>query len=196
MKNNKATIDEDSFNKELASLIPHLRAFANSLCLNKATADDIAQDALAKAWQNRAKYSSGTNLKAWVFTILRNEFYSLKRRDWRSAPLDQGVAEQTLQANSNPEDAMRVNNVRQALHHLSDDHREALILVGASGMAYEEAAEICGVATGTMKSRVNRARKALEEILAEGNFKSEEDQISSTNAANAIMQEAESLSNK
>ena len=192
-----SSIDKDfDFNSALAELIPHLRAFAGSLCSNRATADDIAQDALAKALKNKSKFDHGTNLKAWVFTILRNEFYSLKRRDWRSNRLDQTTAEQTLASNNNPEDAMRVDNVRHALRHLSDDHREAIVLVGASGMSYDEAAEICGVAVGTMKSRVNRARGALENVLSDGNYRSKTDLTSSSEAATAILDHADLISNK
>lgn len=189
-------LPDAEFNTELVALIPHMRAFAGSLCANRATADDIAQDALAKAWQNRSKFGAGTNLKAWAFRILRNEFYSLKRRDWRSNPLDQTVAEQTLQANDNPEDTVHIDEVRHALHKLSDDHREAIVLVGASGMSYQEAGEICGVATGTMKSRVNRARKALEEVMSKGNFRVEGDTIAPSDAAHAILDEADKLAKR
>ena len=90
------TLDDQAFKTELAGLIPHLRAFARSLCGNATAADDLAQEAMLKAWKARESYQSGTNLKAWTFTILRNLFYSEKRRSWRRQQLDPEVAEATL----------------------------------------------------------------------------------------------------
>ncbi|MEO0981805.1 MAG: sigma-70 family RNA polymerase sigma factor [Pseudomonadota bacterium] len=158
-------IDDKAFKAELASLIPHLRAFARSLCGDATLADDLAQDAMLKAWKARASYKPGTNMKAWAFTILRNLFYSEKRRSWRRQPLDPEVAEATLVANDNPSGTMELLALRNAINELPDDQREALILVGAGGLAYEDVADICGCAVGTIKSRVSRARKAVTEIL-------------------------------
>jgi len=154
-----------AFKTELASLIPHLRAFARSLCGDPALADDLAQDAMLKAWKARESFQEGTNMKAWAFTILRNLFYSEKRRSWRRQPLDPEVAEATLVANDDPSGSMELLALRNALNELPDDQREALILVGAGGLAYEDVARICECAVGTIKSRVSRARKALIEIL-------------------------------
>jgi len=161
-------LDDKAFKAELAELIPHLRAFARSLCGNATLADDLAQDAMLKAWKARASYKAGTNMKAWSFTILRNLFYSEKRRSWRRQSLDPEVAEATLVANDNPSEIMELLALRNAILELPDDQREALVLVGAGGMAYEEAAEICDCAVGTIKSRVSRARKAVATILASG----------------------------
>ncbi|MEM1106933.1 MAG: sigma-70 family RNA polymerase sigma factor [Pseudomonadota bacterium] len=157
--------DDRAFKAELASLIPHLRAFARSLCGDATLADDLAQDAMLKAWKARASYKPGSNMKAWAFTILRNLFYSEKRRSWRRQPLDPDVAEATLVANDDPSGSMELLALRNAINQLPDDQREALILVGAGGLAYEEVAEICDCAVGTVKSRVSRARKAVAEIL-------------------------------
>jgi len=185
--------DEEAFKAELTSLIPHLRAFARSLCGNATLADDVAQDAMLKAWNARERYKTGTNMKAWTFTILRNQFYSIKRRSWRSSSLDQEVAEQTIVANDDVEKSMELNTVRKALGRLSDDQREAIILVGASGLSYEEAGQICGVAVGTVKSRVSRARTALLSIMEKGDFDNSADGIDALNAMSSILNEADTL---
>lgn len=157
---------ENVFRDELTSVIPHMRAFARSLTNDATAADDLAQEALAKAWSARSSFTPGTNLKAWVFMILRNQFYSDKRRSWRSQPLDQEMAERTLEARDDPEATLALDDVRRAMAMLSDEHREALILIGAGGLSYEEVGEIAGCAVGTIKSRVSRARNRLAEILA------------------------------
>jgi RNA polymerase sigma-70 factor (ECF subfamily) len=159
---------EVAFKADLIALIPHMRAFARTLCRDATFADDLAQDALARAWSCRTSYQPGTNLKAWTFMILRNGFYSHTRRSWRSTSLDQGVAEATLVAISNPTGALELNDLRRAMNMLPKEQCEALTLIGAAGLSYEEAAEICGVAIGTMKSRVSRARSRLAAILEEG----------------------------
>jgi RNA polymerase sigma-70 factor (ECF subfamily) len=159
--------EPDSFKEELVAAIPHLRAFARSLCNDPTQADDLAQEALAKAWKARDSFEPGTSIKAWTFMILRNQFYSEKRRSWRTAPLDVEMAENTLLANDDPTAPMDLLELRTALAKLPDDQREALILVGAGGMAYEEAAQVCQCAVGTIKSRVSRARRALETLLSE-----------------------------
>ena len=156
-----ASADDDGFKRELVQLIPHLRAFARTLTGDPTAADDLAQDAMMKAWDARASYQMGTNMKAWTFMILRNQFYSEKRRSWRQSQLDQEAAERTLVAVDDPEAPVALDELRQALKTLPEEQREALILVGAGGFAYEEAAEICGCAVGTVKSRVSRARAFL-----------------------------------
>tara|TARA_B100000678_G_scaffold116006_1_gene97213 strand:- start:857 stop:1465 length:609 start_codon:yes stop_codon:yes gene_type:complete len=185
--------DED-FKSELASLIPHLRAFARNLCGDASSADDLAQEAMLKAWNARESYEEGTNLKAWTFTILRNAFYSEKRRSWRRQPLDPEVAEATLVSNSDPADHMELLALRNAILRLPEDQREALILVGAGGLAYEEAAEVCGCAVGTIKSRVSRARQALAVILEtnEVGYNTDAD-ISADEAFDDIMAQAHKL---
>jgi len=161
---------DEAFKAELIALIPHMRAFARSLCLNTAEAEDLAQEGLLKAWNGRASYQPGTNLKAWTFMIVRNQFYSDKRRSWRSTQLDPETAERTLTAVSDPIASLELDEVRRALARLPEEQREALILIGAGGLAYEEVAEICGCAVGTIKSRVSRARDRLALILAEGDY--------------------------
>jgi RNA polymerase sigma-70 factor (ECF subfamily) len=157
--------DDAQFKKDLLDLIPFLRAFARSLCGNQETADDLAQETLVKAWQARDMFAPGTNLKAWLFTILRNQFYSDRRRAWRQAPWDQEAAERIPGSAGDQSWAAELSDTARALSCLSDEQREALILVGAGGFSYEDAARICNCAVGTVKSRVARARKSLVSIL-------------------------------
>ncbi|MBK8840188.1 MAG: sigma-70 family RNA polymerase sigma factor [Hyphomonadaceae bacterium] len=158
------TVDDVGFKAELVKLIPHLRAFAFSIS-RAAEAEDLAQDAMVKAWRARASFEPGSNFKAWVFTILRNQHTSLARRAWRSQPLDPGVAESTLMASDDPMASEELLDVRSAMLLLSFEQRQALALVGAAGLSYKETAEICGCAEGTVKSRVSRARAELLAIL-------------------------------
>ena len=185
--------NEAEFRKELTALIPHLRAFSRSLCGNATLADDVVQDALIKAWAARMSYKPGSNLKAWVFTILRNQFYSIKRRSWRRQSLDPEIAAETIVSVETPLAAMHLNELRQALDQLSDDQREAIILVGAGGFTYQEAAEVCGVKTGTIKSRVSRARTALAAILQSGDYTHDGDEIEALDAMDAIIEEVEEI---
>ncbi len=161
---------EAKFKADLVALIPHMRAFARTMTGNPAQADDLAQEALAKAWQCRDSFTMGTNMKAWAFMILRNQFYSDMRRAWRNVQLDQEAAERTLLASDDPNAPIELNELRMALASLPVDQREAVILVGAGGMSYEEAAEICDCAVGTVKSRVSRARDALRRIIESGDY--------------------------
>ena len=184
--------DDEAFKRELVKLIPHLRAFARTLAGDPASADDLAQDAMMKAWDARSSFQMGTNMKAWTFMILRNQFYSEKRRSWRQSQLDQEAAERTLVAVDGPEAPVALDELRLSLAQLPAEQREALILVGAGGFAYEEAAEICGCAVGTVKSRVSRARKALHSILEDGSY--ERDGSAAGDAMSAILADAERLS--
>jgi RNA polymerase sigma-70 factor (ECF subfamily) len=183
---------ETQFKKELVNLIPHLRAFARTLAGNPTAADDLAQDAMMKAWDARASYQMGTNMKAWTFMILRNQFYSEKRRSWRATQLDQEAAERTLVAADDPESPVALDELRLSIGMLPAEQREALILVGAGGFAYEEAADICGCAVGTVKSRVSRARKAIQAILAQGAY--DRDGRPAGEAMRSILADAERLS--
>jgi RNA polymerase sigma-70 factor (ECF subfamily) len=183
---------DGAFKRELVALIPHLRAFARTLTGDATAADDLAQDALMKAWDARASFEMGTNMKAWTFMILRNQFYSEKRRSWRQNQLDQEAAERTLVAVDDPEAPVALDELRQGLSMLPPEQREALILVGAGGFAYEEAAAICGCAVGTVKSRVSRARRALQGILDRGEY--DRDGKAAGEAMNAILADAERLS--
>ena len=184
--------DDEAFKRELVQLIPHLRAFARTLTGDATAADDLAQDAMMKSWDARASYQMGTNMKAWTFMILRNQFYSEKRRSWRQSQLDQEAAERTLVAVDDPEAPVALDELRQALNALPEEQREALILVGAGGFAYEEAAEICQCAVGTVKSRVSRARKALQATLERGGY--QRDGRAAGDAMRSILADADRLS--
>jgi RNA polymerase sigma-70 factor (ECF subfamily) len=146
-------------------LIPHLRAFSRVLCGRRDLAEDLAQEALAKAWRARERFELGTNLKAWLFTILRNEFYSLARKAWRETHWDDDLGDNIPAPPREQEWAMELSDAARALNALPDCQREPLILVSAGGLSYEEAAGICGTPIGTTKSRVARARAAMTKSL-------------------------------
>ncbi len=154
-----------SFKTTLLEQLPSLRAFAMSLVRNHSFADDLVQDTLMKAWSKQDSFESGTNMRAWLFTILRNEFYSQMRKSGRIVQDSEGVFTENMAVPPSQNGAMDFQDFKLALEKLPDDQREAIILVGASGFSYEEAAEICGTAIGTMKSRVSRARTKLQELL-------------------------------
>lgn len=177
---------EDQFRTELTALIPALRAFARALTGgNAAEADDVAQDAIARAWAARSHFELGTNLKAWTFRILRNCFINSKRLAKRTTPFDPPVHENLLVERPVGADAIELDELRRALTALDLDQREALILVGAGGFSYEEAAAICGVPAGTMKSRVSRGRDKLAAVLLGGSFTGE---VSETPLADILSQ--------
>lgn len=163
-----ASMSDDDFKQELAAVIPHLRAFGRSLSGSRDTADDLVQETLMKAWAARERFQAGTNMRAWTFIILRNHFLSQKRRARFTGDWDDLAADRLLAAPAGQDKQLELADMQRGLMQLPDNQREALILVGAGGFAYEEAAEICGVAVGTIKSRVARARVALEEILESG----------------------------
>lgn len=155
-----------SMKADLLAAIPSLRAFAMSLSGNIDRADDLVQETLVKAWSNLHSFTEGTNMSAWLFTILRNLFYSEYRKRRREVADPDGQFAAKLASSPTQNSHMDFLDFNGALQELSPDQREALILVGASGMSYEEAAEICGCAVGTMKSRVNRARNRLAMLLS------------------------------
>jgi RNA polymerase sigma-70 factor (ECF subfamily) len=154
-----------SWRDDVVGLIPALRAFAWSLSHNGSDADDLVQDTLIKAWTNREKFEPGTNLRAWLFTILRNTYYTAVLRRRREVRDETGEYAGALKTPPTQDWSVAVHALRDALQKLPTEHREALILVGAAGLSYEEAAEICGCALGTIKSRVNRARTRLLKIM-------------------------------
>jgi RNA polymerase sigma-70 factor (ECF subfamily) len=154
-----------SWRDEVVGMIPALRAFAWSLSHNGSDADDLVQDTLIKAWSNRDKFEPGTNLRAWLFTILRNTYYTQILRRRREVRDEAGEYAGTLKSAPTQEWSVAMHSLQEALQQLPAEHREALILVGAAGLSYEEAAEICGCALGTIKSRVNRARARLLKIM-------------------------------
>ena len=150
---------------EVIAQIPALRAFAWSLSHNGADADDLVQDTLTKAWAHRDKFEAGTNLRAWLFTILRNTYYTAAVRRRREVADEDGKHAAALTSPATQDWSVAMRALQAAMHKLPDEHREALILVGAAGLTYEEAAEICHCALGTIKSRVNRARSRLLKIM-------------------------------
>ena len=156
----------DSLRNDILAAVPSLRAFAISLSGNADRADDLVQETLLRALANIDSFQPGSNLPAWLFTILRNLFRSEYRKRRREVEDAEGRYADTLK--SNPEQTGRVEfeEFRTALNKLPADQREALILVGASGFSYEDAAAICGCAVGTIKSRVNRARTRLADLLS------------------------------
>jgi RNA polymerase sigma-70 factor (ECF subfamily) len=156
---------DSSVRDAVLAAVPSLRAFAISLCGNVDRADDLVQETLLRALANINSFQPGTNMSAWLFTILRNHFRSEYRKRRREVEDGDGSYAETLK--SHPEQYGRVEfeEFRTALAKLPPDQREALVLVGASGFSYEEAATICECAVGTIKSRVNRARTRLSELM-------------------------------
>jgi len=152
---------------ELLAAVPKLRAFAVSLCGRTPKADDLVQETLVRGWANLHSFQPGSNMTAWLYTILRNVFYTEFRKARREVADTDGQYAARLAVRPVQEGHMHFMDFRDALGKLAPDHREALILVGASGLSYEDAARICGCAVGTMKSRVNRGRAKLAELLSE-----------------------------
>ncbi len=150
----------------MLAAVPSLRAFGISLCGNVDRADDLVQETLLRALANIDSFQPGTNMSAWLFTILRNLFRSEYRKRRREVEDADGSYAETLKSQPEQTSKVEFEEFRAALSKLPDDQREALILVGASGFSYEEAAEICGCAVGTIKSRVNRARTRLSNLLS------------------------------
>jgi RNA polymerase sigma-70 factor, ECF subfamily len=149
----------------LVSAIPNLRAFAVALCRDANRADDLVQETLVKAWNNRDLFKEGTNLRAWLFTILRNTYFSEHRRLRYQVNYRDSVDTAKSWQHPEQEGHLDLQDFLEALGELPPDQREALLLVGSEGFSYEEAAEISGCAVGTIKSRVNRARKRLSDTL-------------------------------
>jgi RNA polymerase sigma-70 factor, ECF subfamily len=149
------------FRAELLTMIPQLRAFARMLCCDKNNADELSLKTLAKARYSRHAVGPETNLKAWLFTIARNEFYSNRHYELRKAPPKQGAAKGNPSYSAGKIRSADVPDTMGALRLLPDQFREALILVSASSCSYEEAAKICSCPIGTVKSRIFRARRAL-----------------------------------
>ncbi|CAN5442634.1 sigma-70 family RNA polymerase sigma factor [soil metagenome] len=189
-------LSDPEFKAQLAQVIPHLRAFGRSLSGSRDLADDLVQETLLKAWAARLRFQAGTNMRAWTFIILRNLYLSQMRRSRFRGEWDDLVADRILAAPASQDKHVELGDMQRALLHLPQPQREALILVGAGGFAYEEAAEICGVAVGTIKSRVARGRVALETILTNGSLPSrrEHETVDGKTALDTIMGEVEELS--
>lgn len=158
----------DQFKTEMRQTLPHLRAFARNLVRDAERGDDIVQEAMLKAWAARDRFTPGTSFKAWLFVIARNIFLSEMRRAKFHGEYDPDAAERILVTPASQSDTIALGDLQRALYQLPLQQREALLLVGAGELAYEEAALICDCAVGTIKSRVSRARAALEVILESG----------------------------
>jgi RNA polymerase sigma-70 factor (ECF subfamily) len=153
------------FHTDLAALLPSLRAFARSLARDPVLADDLTQEALLKAWAARESFTEGTNLRAWLFTILRNAYFSHLRKHRREIEDADDNLSARLASAPVQDHRMAFLDFAEALAQLPAEQREVLVLIGAAGVSYEEAASICGCAMGTIKSRVNRARGNLAALL-------------------------------
>lgn len=191
-----AALSDEEFKIELARVIPHLRAFGRSLSGNRDLADDLVQETLMKAWAARARFQAGTNMRAWTFIILRNLFLSQMRRARFRGEWDENAAAKILSAPASQDRHIELADMQRALLHLPQPQREALILVGAGGFSYEEAADICGCAVGTIKSRVARGRTALEQLLDHGQLPSRRDHHTdpATSTLEQIMADVDQLS--
>jgi RNA polymerase sigma-70 factor (ECF subfamily) len=151
--------------KPPTDIIPSLRAFARGLCGNRELADDLAQEAMMRAWAARDSFEPGTNFRAWIFMILRNHFYTTIRKNSRMTSWDPEAAERILVQEAAQQHAIHLSDLEKALQQLPAEQREMLLLVGAGGASYEEAAEIAGCALGTVKSRLARGRTALAALI-------------------------------
>lgn len=171
MSGSKRSLSEATdFKRELTAVIPHLRAFARGLCGRPDMADDLVQETMLKAWAAQDRFEPGTSMRAWTFVILRNAYLTDMRRNRFRGEYDETVAERILVAPAGQEDPIHLADLQRALQTLPPERREALLLVGAGGFSYEEAATICGCAVGTIKSRVGRARAALTAMLEDGSI--------------------------
>ena len=159
-----ASVGPEELRAWVAQYGPALRRYFMKRA-SAAEADDLVQDTVMKAWAKQSSFEMGTNLKAWLFTILRNEFYSQMRKRGREVQDADGAFTERMAVHPSQYGVMDLADFKKALDALPDDQREAIILIGASGFSYEEAADICSCAVGTMKSRVSRARTRLQETL-------------------------------
>ena len=165
-------MSDPEFKDELAAVIPHLRAFGRSLSGSRDLADDLVQETLLKAWAARKRFQAGTNMRAWTFIILRNLFLSQMRRARFKGEWDDITASKILAAPASQDRHIELGDMQRALMHLPPAAARGTHPGGAGGFAYEEAAEICGCAVGTIKSRVARGRVALEQLLSSGKLPS------------------------
>jgi len=161
-----AKAHDSALRDDLVAAIPNMRAFAISLCGNRDRADDLVQEALVKAWKHLDSFEVGTNLKAWLFTILRNAYFSELRKTKREVADSDGLIAARVAVAAEQHAHLDLKDLASALAKLPADQREALVLVGAEGFSYEDAATIAGCAVGTVKSRVNRARGKLAELMS------------------------------
>lgn len=156
-----------AFREELVAGLRSLRGFARTFHTDAARADDLVQETMLKAWANQSQFKPGTNMRSWLFTILRNTYLSERRKTKREVEDADGVHAAQMSEKPRQDGHMDLLDFRDALSHLNEDQREALILVGASGFSYQEAAEIVGTTPGTVKSRVSRARAQMSALLGQ-----------------------------
>jgi RNA polymerase sigma factor (sigma-70 family) len=167
MPDRRGEPDQDQvFKRDLLGALPHLRAFARGLSGRADFADDLVQETAIKAWAARDRFTPGTNFRAWTFAILRNHYLSELRRSRHQTDYDPDAAERLLVIDAEQEEGLHLSDMEDALKKLSPERREAVLLVGAGGFTYEQAAAISACAVGTMKSRVARARAELTRLLA------------------------------
>ncbi len=183
--------DKRDFKRELTEVVPHLRAFARGLCGRPDMADDLVQETLLKAWAAQERFEPGTSMRAWTFVILRNAYLTDMRRNRFRGDYDENVAERILTAPAGQEEPLHLSDLHRALLTLPPERREALLLVGAGGFSYEEAANICRCAVGTIKSRVGRARAALSSMIEDGDIPDRA--IGDPSAHRAILQELDEV---
>ncbi len=162
--NEKPSVEPELL-KDVMTVLPNLRAFAISLSGDSVQADDLVQETLVRTLSHSDQFRPGTNLNAWLFTILRNLFHSEYRKKRREVPDPDGTYAGQMETPGDQLPHMELQDVQHALNELSPEQREALVLVGAEGFSYEDAAAICGVTVGTIKSRVSRARTRMAELL-------------------------------
>ena len=187
----RTAADKADFKRELTEVVPHLRAFARGLCGRPDMADDLVQETMLKAWAAQERFQPGTSMRAWTFVILRNAYLTDMRRNRFRGEYDETVAERILTAPAGQEGPVHLSDMHRALLTLPPERREALLLVGAGGFSYEEAAEVCGCAVGTIKSRVGRARAALNSMLEDGDIPQR--QIDDARAHRAILEELDEV---
>ena len=187
----RTAAEKADFKRELTEVVPHLRAFARGLCGRPDMADDLVQETMLKAWAAQERFQPGTSMRAWTFVILRNAYLTDMRRNRFRGEYDETVAERILTAPAGQEGPVHLSDMHRALLTLPPERREALLLVGAGGFSYEEAAEVCGCAVGTIKSRVGRARAALNSMLEDGDIPQR--QIDDARAHRAILEELDEV---
>jgi RNA polymerase sigma-70 factor (ECF subfamily) len=192
----QSTDAASKFQRDLIALIPFLHKYSRKLCRNQDVAGDMAQEALAKAWRAREQFEVGTNLKAWLFTILRHEFYSYSRRAARETRWDAELDESIPGPAYPQECTMDFADTARALAALGKNQREALILVAVGGFSCEEAARLCGATAGTIKTRVGRGRARLLKFVDGGNTLPPRSAVRATDGVNNILVQLGALSRR
>ena len=176
-------MSSSQFSQEIVSFIPHMRAFARMITQSHDKAADLVQDTIVRALKAEHQFTPGTNLKAWLFTILRNlHVNNLRRNKIRFDSIEDGALEYFAVAASQ-DSHLELQEMRHCMTKLSREHREILILVGASGFSYEEAAEVCGCAVGTIKSRLSRGRQELYNLMMHGDESARKSLVARTKAS-------------